>query len=161
MKHKPIRIDWEELESAFDTPPEELEYYLDLVTGQVVLEGEGEEGDFEDDDEIQDVNDVVAVARRPETTRLYVRPPDPDTELAWMEGFTAEVESADPGLARQLRTALDADGDAHDAFREVLRHAHEQRDQWFVYRSHRMHEAIDAWLDSHQVNAAEPPPWKR
>jgi hypothetical protein len=42
MKRKPIKIDWDELESAFDSKQEDLIYYLDLVTGQVILEGEGE-----------------------------------------------------------------------------------------------------------------------
>ena len=42
MKNKPIRIDWEELESAFDSGNEEILYYLDLITGQVKLEGEGD-----------------------------------------------------------------------------------------------------------------------
>ena len=40
MMRKPIKIDWEELESAFQTRREELVYYLDLVTGEVVLEDE-------------------------------------------------------------------------------------------------------------------------
>ena len=36
MKRKAIKIDWDELESAFDNKNEELVYYLDRVTGQVV-----------------------------------------------------------------------------------------------------------------------------
>jgi hypothetical protein len=37
MKGKPIKIDWDELESAFNNRNDELIYYLDLVTGQVIL----------------------------------------------------------------------------------------------------------------------------
>ena len=39
MKRKPIRVNWDDLEAAFDNPNEELAYYLDLVNGHVVLEG--------------------------------------------------------------------------------------------------------------------------
>ena len=35
MKHKPIRLDWDELEVAFTNHDEEIVYYLDLVTGNV------------------------------------------------------------------------------------------------------------------------------
>ena len=35
MKRKPIKIDWDELESAFDSKQEDLIYYLDLVTGHM------------------------------------------------------------------------------------------------------------------------------
>ena len=38
MKHKPLQIDWDELETAFENRNEDLTYYLDLVTGQVILE---------------------------------------------------------------------------------------------------------------------------
>ena len=44
MKRKPIRVDWEELEAAFDSGNEELVYYLDSVTGHVLLEGAGRQG---------------------------------------------------------------------------------------------------------------------
>ena len=36
---KPLKIDWDALEEAFNSQSEELIYYLDLVTGHVVLEG--------------------------------------------------------------------------------------------------------------------------
>jgi len=49
MKRKPIKIDWEELEDAFNSPPEEISSYLDGISGHVALEGEGEEDDLEDE----------------------------------------------------------------------------------------------------------------
>lgn len=36
MKHKPLQIDWDELEAAFENRNEDLTYYVDLVTGQVI-----------------------------------------------------------------------------------------------------------------------------
>src|SRR5262245_2598015 len=130
MKRKPIKVDWDELESAFDSKREDLVYYLDLVTGQVVLEGEGEEDDFEnDEDHLEDGADGELPVRE-ETTRLYVEPPSVDDEIDWMDDFASRSESGAAEVLEALRKALDAD-DAPDAFREVLRHHATERDRWF------------------------------
>ena len=60
MKRKPIRIDWEALEDAFNNRDEELVYHLDRITGRVELEGEGEEGD---DDEFATETPPPAISR--------------------------------------------------------------------------------------------------
>jgi hypothetical protein len=158
MKRKPIKIDWDELESAFDSKQEDLIYYLDLVTGQVILEGEGEEHDFEDDENGLDAVEEPVISRN-ETSRLYVEPPGDEDEITWMEGFADEVEGADAALAERLREALDGD-DPLDGFREALRARADQRDRWFVYRADRLHDVIDGWLTEHQVAAVERPPWR-
>lgn len=159
MKRKPIRINWEELETAFDNRREDLVYYLDLVTGQVVLEGEGEEDDFEDDEDLVDESpDPESVARN-ESTRLYVDPPGPEDEVQWMREF---VEDED-GLAGEIRTRLReavATGHPLDSFREVLRDHSEERDLWFLYRAERLHEVIEVWIDANGVHVAGPPPWR-
>ena len=41
----------------------------------------------------------------------------------------------------------------------LMNHAPE-RDRWFLFRSGRIHDAIDAWLEEHGVRSTEPPPWK-
>ena len=156
MKRKPIKIDWEELESAFQEKREDLVYYLDLVTGQVVLEGEGEDT-LEDEDDVEDDVENEG-ARRNETTRLYIEPPGPEEEAEWMDDFVEEAKEADPSVRDRLREALDRP-DPTEAFREFLRHHAEERDRWFLYRSDRIHEAIDSWLDSNEVQSIEPPPW--
>ena len=84
MKHKPIRVDWDELEVAFNNRNEEIVYYLDLVTGHVVLEGEGEEDDFDDADEFHRPSTPPSGA---ESTRGYIRPVDHTRKLEWMGGF--------------------------------------------------------------------------
>jgi hypothetical protein len=159
MKRKPIKIDWEELESAFDSQQEDLVYYLDLVTGQVILEGEGEENDFEDDENGLDSGLDTPVATRKETSsRLYVEPPDDEDEVTWMEGFADEIEGADAALAELLRTALDGD-DPVDGFRDALRARADHRDRWFAYRADRLHEIIEGWLTEHEVAMVDRPPW--
>ncbi len=68
MKRKPIRIDWEELEDAFNSPPEEITSYLDGISGHVILEGEGEEDDLEDEN-------PASASPRNDPTRISIRPP--------------------------------------------------------------------------------------
>lgn len=159
MKRKPIKINWDEIEAAFDNRREDLVYYLDLVTGQVVLEGEGEEAAFEGDDDLSDDDGAEDVPIREETTRLFIEPPDEDEETTWMEDFVDEANDLDPAVAAKLRSALD-ESSPLIAFRDALRGHAAERDRWFLYRTERLHEAVDAWLDANNVHAAEPPPWR-
>ena len=159
MKRKPIKVDWDELESAFDSKREDLVYYLDLVTGQVVLEGEGEEDAFENDEDLLEDGADGELPVREETTRLYIEPPNVEDEIAWMDDCASRAESGSPEVLEALQSALDAE-DAAEAFREVLRHHATERDRWFLCRSERLHEVVDAWIDANQVHCAEPPPWR-
>src|SRR5512134_1509914 len=99
MKRKPIKIDWDEIEAAFDNKREDLVYYLDLVTGQVVLEGEGEEAAFEDDDDLLEEETREDGSARDRTTRLYIVPPGEDEEIDWMESFVEEAVDLEPAIA--------------------------------------------------------------
>jgi hypothetical protein len=159
MKRKPLKVDWDELETAFDNKREDLVYYLDLVTGQVVLEGEGEEASFENEENRLEEGGDGEIPAREETTRLYIDPPGAEEEIDWMEDFVTESGDAPPAVLQELRGALDRD-DAANAFRDVLRHHGPERDRWFLYRSERLHEVVDAWIDANQVHCADPAPWK-
>lgn len=156
MKRKPIQIDWDELEAAFENRNEDLTYYLDLVTGQVVLEGEGEDARF--DDEALDNAVEVDAPDRSETTRLYVESFTADDELDWMDEFI----EGDDGMPAELKDKLGnfvarSEG---EAFKDELRQNAELRDRWFLFRSERLHEVMDAWLDANNVNPSTRPPWK-
>lgn len=157
MKRKPIHIDWDELESAFENRTEDLVHYLDLVTGEVILEGEGEEAPADGDDDREDEAAMRPVLMRPDNTRLYVTPFTDDDELAWAEAFVEQ-----PGLAPEVRDRLTTvlDGESAIAFRDALRAEDGTRESWFRYRSDCLHQAIDSWLAEHEVNVIEPPPWK-
>ena len=157
MKRKPLHIDWDELETAFENRSEDLVYYLDLVTGQVILEGEGEDARFDEDAEMDEAVDNDR-AQRPETTRLYVESFTNDDELDWMDEFI-EGDGAIPEELKERLLDLIAQGPPL-AFKDELRHHADVRDRWFLFRSERLHEVMNAWLESHQVSAATPPPWK-
>jgi len=156
MKHKPIKIDWDELEAAFNNN-EELDYFLDLVTGQVFLEGEGEGGSFDDDELVDEA--AMEVAGQSDGTRIQIEPPGVEEELSWMNEFVEKADGLNEDLSGQLREALSGEG-AVSGFRELLRHNAEARDRWFLYRSDQLHEAMEAWLDANDVRSVEPPPWR-
>ena len=158
MKGKPIKIDWDELESAFNNRNEELVYFLDLVTGQVILEGEGESDGFSDDDDMMD--EVAPMAStNSDDTMLQIEPPGETKLLSWMSDFVESLETEVPDSAAEFKAALD-DEDAVPLLKELLNTHDEARDRWFFYRSERLHEAINAWIDANNVKVSGPPPWK-
>ncbi len=154
MKQRQIRIDWDDLEAAFDNKNEEIVYYLDTVTGHVHLEGEGEVDEFDDED---DNSPRPPTGSHTDATRLPVPAADPAEETRWMWEFV-EAQELDDELDGRLVEALDTEAPAV-AFREVIQEHEEARDRWFLYRSERLHERMQAWLDEHEVHLAEPPPW--
>jgi len=158
MKHKPIRVNWDELESAFDNPNQELVYYVDLVDGHVVLEGEGEENDFDEDDEQYNVNPVPAASPGSDKTRAYIDTLTVDVKLGWIERFIAETENLEPELRTKLNEALDSDEPAPSII-EALRESPEGKDRWYLYRADCLHDMIDDWLERNGVTTTNPSPW--
>lgn len=157
MKHKPIRVDWDDLEAAFTGKRGDLPYFLDLVTGEVVLEGEGE-GDADDEGEdLEEALEADAVVRG-DSARISIEPPGPEDELDWMHAFVSAAEDLPDGAAAALADALETEA-PDEAFREALRDLPEARDQWFLYRLDRVHEWIEVWLAENDVVPADPPPW--
>lgn len=158
MKHKPIRINWDDLESAFDNPNEELVYYLDLVDGHVVLEGEGEEDDFEDDEEHYDASPSEPQPRLDDHTRQYIDRLTIETKLEWVEGFIATTDDLAPEFVSKLEAALETDTPAQSVI-EVMRETPEGKDRWYLYRSDRLHELIHDWLQRNGIKPTDDPPW--
>jgi len=157
MKRKAIKINWDALESAFDNKNEELVYYLDRVTGQVFLEGEGED-EFDDDDDLVD-DSASDAPPRDDTTRIYIDPPDSDDLLSWMRDFLGDSKGLDAMIRDRLLRAVEL-REPQGAIREILDGNAEIRDRWFAYRSDRLHETMDAWLDANDVSVTDSPPWK-
>lgn len=158
MKNKPIRVDWDDLEVAFNNQNEELVYYLDLVTGHVELEGEGEADDFEDDDDHYELRASAADPPGDDSTRARIAPLDTASKLEWMRRFIDE--SADlPSAARDgLREAMVAEEPA-PAISAVLREHDEARDRWYLYRSEQLRLRMKRWLGERGVVPIDPPPW--
>jgi hypothetical protein len=152
VKTKPIKVDWEELESAFDSGGEEMSYYLDRITGHLALEGEGEEGDFED----QEIRPSPAVHDR---TRILIEPLKTATKIEWIERFLEEVPDLDPEFSSSLKEALSTENKAA-ALTDVLHRHAEGSDRWYLYRAARLREMMEKWLEFNEVAVVNPPPWK-
>lgn len=161
MKHKPIRLDWDELEVAFTNHDEEIVYYLDLVTGKVIIEGEGEDDDFDDEDDFS-ANTYVATAppvSKDDSTRAYVKPITTEMKLEWMKSFLAEKDNGlEQEANAELKLALGSD-DAPETLGAFLRSADEARDVWYLYRSDCLHKYMQSWLDEQEIKPIDPPPW--
>jgi hypothetical protein len=150
MKRKPIRVDWEELESAFDSGNEELVYYLDCVTGHVLLEGEGEEDEYDDG---------AGTALQDDSTRVSIAPVTTEQKLDWVGRFLDESTDLDSEFSSALEEALAADN-TKEAVTEVLHQYPEGSDRWYLYRVDRMREVVEEWLKANGVAVIDQPPWK-
>ena len=156
MKRKPIRVDWDEIESAFNNKNEELRYYLDLVTGHVVLEGEGEL-DLDDDDDAMVARGMRIAVTSGEDTRLAVEPPGDEQKLVWLDQFLDREEIA-PEIVDSFQTVMKQPDIA--AIRDLMQEHGDVRDAWYVYRSERLREQIDRWIAANELQLVEPPPWR-
>jgi hypothetical protein len=153
MRTKPIKIDWDGLEEAFNEQRDDLVYYLDLVTGQVVLEGEGESEDLDPHDYSAEPPEIPP----DDSTRLYVHPPDTVLKIEWLHEFLAGG-GVDPGVSTELERATVGE-DAAEQLRDIMNRNADVRDAWFGYRAKRIQALIEQWLDDHGVQFVDPPPW--
>ena len=161
MKTKPIRIEWDDLEDAFNNQRAEVVAFLDRITGRVLLEGEGEADDH--DDEGAGYGGHTSGGPRPvpedDGTRLYVRPPDTPRKVGWLKQFLSEDQEVDAEVSSELNEAMTIDDPAPE-LRAILNRNPEVRDAWFRYRSERTQGMIDDWLEDNGVAFVDPPPWK-
>ena len=154
MKRKPIKIDWEELEDAFNSPPQEISSFLDGITGHIALEGEGEEDELEDENPL----DIASAPPRSDPTRIGIRPPDSARKIEWMNSFL-EQGGHDEAVVAGLRQALESENPPQ-ALADVLNQHPEVRDTWYLYRTARIRDMIEEWLAANDVETLTAPPWK-
>jgi hypothetical protein len=143
-------INREALIAAVETELPQIEHFLDLRTGEVLIvvaangEGEIETGEL---DLIAADNRRLARRVRGEPER-YARVPSIASEAGfrWMQEFAASI--ADEGLRAEMQRVMrDCSDDCFQAFRRCLREAPEaERERWFAFRNEKIEEFIDAWL---------------
>ena len=140
-------INRETLIAAVETELPNVEHYLDLRTGEIliVVSDEGDTGEL---DEIARDNRQLASRVRAEPD-CYEPVPSiaPEAAFRWMQEFAASV--ADERLRRNLQKVLRECADAcFEAFRRALKGApEEERERWFAFRNEKIAEFIDAWLE--------------
>lgn len=159
MKIRKLRIDWQELEEAFSRRQHDIVSYLDRVSGDVVMEGEGEDEDHDAPSYGSSGAPVAPAQQRDDATRLYIRPPGTARKVGWLETFLDQEEGLDTEAVAQLREALTAE-EPTERIIAILRQNPEVSDAWYVYRADRVREMIDEWLAAEGIEPVEPAPWR-
>jgi hypothetical protein len=143
-------INREALIAAVETELPNVEHYLDLRTGEILiivvrLSDDDDTGAL---DAIARDNRQLASLVRAEPDR-YERVPSiaPEAAFRWMQEFAASI--VDESLRHELQTILRECADAcFEAFRRALQGApEEERERWFAFRNEKIAEFIDAWLE--------------
>jgi hypothetical protein len=154
MKQKTLRLDWDALEEAFTNQSEDMVYYLDLVTGGLYLEGEGQDGEDEDE-ALHDLRPPTPAPPRNNAIRAYVESPSTELKIQWLTAFVVDVEAA---VRTELEAGMKADSPT-PAIRAVLNRNPEIRDSWYLYRAERIRELIESWIKSMMITPANAAPW--
>lgn len=122
-----------------------------------MFEGEGEEDDEDDGD--YSIPSSVPPPDYNAATRTYVTPPRTRLKVDWMRGFIAGSADLEPELVEKLNQAL-AEDDPAPPVRAALAEHPDGRDDWYLYRSNRIRDLIDEWLEKNKIQTIDPAPWK-
>jgi hypothetical protein len=143
-KKKTLKIGLDELYDAMENSSYEVEYYLDLETGEILFVSEGmddvETGKLKN--QIEEELDRYELIPKAESFEGYRD----------MQAFIATVE--DDHLSELLEVAINGKG-AFRRFKDVLLNYPEERERWFQFKDDRMKERALEWLDDIDVTLVE------
>jgi hypothetical protein len=143
-KKKTLKIDLDELYDAMENSSYEVEYYLDLETGEILFVSE----------DMDDVETVKMKNQIEEELGRYELIPKAESYEGYrdMQAFIATVE--DDHLSELLEVAINGKG-AFRRFKDVLLNYPEERERWFQFKDDRMKERALEWLDDIDVTLVE------
>lgn len=141
-----IDLDWDALEIAVERNSPDTDSYLDLTTGRVLTITTG-------DPEAAINRQAVSENIR---NFLRVEPASSREQYRWMEKFVGSV--VDEALRERLIISIDGKG-AFRRFKDVLLAYPAERERWFSYRADLLHWHIQNWLESHEIQPTNEPPW--
>ncbi|HWO20003.1 MAG TPA: UPF0158 family protein [Kofleriaceae bacterium] len=141
-----IDLDWDALEIAVERNSPDTDSYLDLTTGRVLTITTG---------------DPEATLNRQAVSEnirnfLRIEPASSREQYRWMERFVGSV--ADEALRERLIISIDGKG-AFRRFKDVLLAYPAERERWFSYRADLLHWHIHNWLEQHEIQPTNEPPW--
>ena len=144
QKKKTLKIDLDELYDAMENSSYEVEYYLDLETGEILFVSE----DMDDEETGKLKNQIEEELDR------YELIPKAESYEGYrdMQAFIATVE--DDHLSELLEVAINGKG-AFRRFKDVLLNYPEERERWFQFKDDRMKERALEWLDDIDVTLVE------
>jgi hypothetical protein len=141
-----LKVNWPDVETAFERNSPGLNSYIDRQTGEVlvVIESAPEDGDKR---ALIDANPEGYVRIEPASSR---------EQYQWMERFVASVEESE--LRDRLLIAIDGKG-AFRRFKDVLLSYPVERERWFSYRADLLHHHINRWFTARALEPDPAPPW--
>jgi hypothetical protein len=140
----PLRIDTGDLLFAIESNNHELDHYLDLQTGEIVMVNLDA---FSPEDE--EYAEMEAVADDDERYRL-IEPVSSRDGWLIMRDFAEDVP--DTQVRERLLDAIHGSG-AFSRFKRVLSFHPELRESWFRFRDERLLERAREWLARENVEA--------
>lgn len=168
-----LKIDFSELETAFDNSSEMISYYLDIETGEVFSVSEEERSLLESiyesyyDEQTQTVDwenvfekehvpgwqrELLQNADRVEAGfgSRYIAIPSEGSHEGYrdMEAFIITVRS--PRLQQRLERAIAGRG-AFRYFKDVLLDYPAERERWFQFKQERFRQRFLDWLEVHGI----------
>ena len=143
-KKKTLKIGLDELYDAMENSSYEVEYYLDLETGEILFVSEGM-----DDEETGKLKNQIE-----EELDRYELIPKAESYEGYrdMQAFIATVE--DDHLSELLEVAINGKG-AFRRFKDVLLNYPKEREKWFEFKDARIQEQALEWLESIGVSLIE------
>jgi hypothetical protein len=155
-----LEIDWGELSAAFQSGFSEMQYYLDLETGKVVMVTDEARWYLEEppDEELHEwQQQMIQEARQVEKgygTR-YIQVPQQDSHEGYrdMERFAATVR--DRHLQDRLWRAIQGRG-AFRYFKDVLYDHPDEQERWFAFSDRCVHERMLDWLETQDIEPTNP-----
>ena len=143
-KKRTLKIDLDELYDAMENSSYEVEYYLDLETGEILFVSEGM-----DDEE----TGKLKIQIEGELERYEPIPKAESYEgYRDMQAFIATVD--DDHLSELLEVAINGKG-AFRRFKDVLLNYPKEREKWFEFKDARIQEQALEWLESIGVSIIE------
>lgn len=143
-----IKVNWQDVEIAFERNVHELSSYIDKQTGDVHFV-------------MADEPDSEALARQIEDEPdryVEIEPASSKAQYSWMEQFVATLE--DDYLKQRLQVAIDGKG-AFRRFKDVLLAFPVARERWFNFKSAHLRYLIQQWFDDVGYDPDPAAPWGR
>jgi hypothetical protein len=174
-----LKVDLSELALAFETGSPEMEHFLDLETGDIVMVTEDDSrvvSDFEDEVDLEGCEDPKAEFEKwlkdqdhpdwqeesihqaflveAEFGKRFIRVPEQESRDGYndMVAFAEDIE--DKHLRELLFVALDGKG-AFRRFKDVLLDYPDDRERWFRFSEERVTGRILDWLESEEIEVEQ------
>jgi hypothetical protein len=142
LKMEKIKIETDELISAFTDHSYFINYYLDKKTGEIVMIAAEEE--LVEDEEIRE-----KIEEEPERY-IYIDPIDSSISFRIMENFIYQLPD---GEARNNLDDAIHKSKPFRRFKDTLLDYPEIREKWFAYHNREMRRIAQEWLEDEEIDA--------